>query len=129
MGRVGRRASVVFVVVVGSLAVPLLTSRPAVLAAGSGKTAFVTNFGSDTVTPIDVATKTAGAPIPVGSAPRGVAITPDGKTALITNPVSNNVTPIDVATKTAGTPITVGSNPVGVAITPDGRHRPRRQHK
>jgi YVTN family beta-propeller protein len=70
---------VVFVVVVGSLAVPLLTSGPAVLAAGSGKTAFVTNFGSNTVTPIDVVTKTAGTPIPVGTHPEGVAITPDGR--------------------------------------------------
>jgi YVTN family beta-propeller protein len=79
MGRVCRRASVAFVVVVGSLAVPLFTSGPAVLAAGSGKTAFVTNAGRNTVTPIDVATKTAGTPIPVGTGPGGVAITPDGR--------------------------------------------------
>ena len=50
-----------------------------------GKTAYVTNDGSDTVTPIDTATNTPGTPIPVGSIPDGIAITPDGKTAYVTN--------------------------------------------
>jgi YVTN family beta-propeller protein len=73
------------------------------------------------VTPIDTATNTAGTPIPVGSGPEGVAITPDGRTAYVTNFSSGSVTPIDTATNTPGTPIPVGSGPEGVAITPDGR--------
>ena len=88
--------------------------------AAQARTAYVTNSGSDSVTPIDLATGTAGTPILVGDNPAGVAITPDGATAYVTNRGSDNVTPIDLATGTAGTPITVGDNPAGVAITPDG---------
>lgn len=40
-----------------------------------GKTTYVTNRASNTVTPIDVATNTPGVPIPAGSFPFGIAIT------------------------------------------------------
>jgi len=72
------------------------------------------------VTPITVATNTAGTPIPVGDAPFAVAVTPDGSTAYVANFSSSDVTPIAVATNTAGTPIPVGNDPFGVAVTPDG---------
>ena len=42
-----------------------------------GKTAYVANAGSGTVTPIATATGTAGPPITVGSYPGAIAITPD----------------------------------------------------
>ncbi len=41
-------------------------------------TAYVVNGGSGTVTPIATATNTAGPPIPVGSDPGVIAISPDG---------------------------------------------------
>jgi YVTN family beta-propeller protein len=41
-----------------------------------GKTVYVVNRDNDTVTPVDVATNTAGAPISVGDRPIGIAITP-----------------------------------------------------
>jgi YVTN family beta-propeller protein len=72
------------------------------------------------VTPIATASNTASAPIPVGSLPTGIAITPNGTTAYVTNEASSTVTPIATASNTAGTPITVGLNPFGIAITPDG---------
>jgi YVTN family beta-propeller protein len=86
-------------------------------------TAYITSQGTNSVTPIPVATDTPGhSSIPVGSNPVGVAITPDGKTAYVTNDVlRGTVTPIAVATNTPGRPIPVGGFPVGVAITPDGR--------
>jgi YVTN family beta-propeller protein len=85
-------------------------------------TVYVANTGDGTVTPIDTATNTAGTPIPAGTAPWGIAITPDGKTAYVTNNTSpvGSVTPIDLATNTAGTPIPIGRDPRGIAITPDG---------
>ena len=89
-------------------------------AAGS-HTAYIANPFEDSVTPIDTATNTAGAPIAVGSDPQAIAITPDGKTAYVTNADSNSVTPIDTATNTTGTAIAVGSVPIAVAITPDGK--------
>ena len=71
------------------------------------------------MTPINTATNIAGRPIPVGSGPSGVAITPNGATVYVTNYYSDTVTPIATATNTAGRPIPVGSGPIGIAITPN----------
>ena len=87
----------------------------------SAVTAYVTNIASGTVTPIATATNTAGPPIPTGSDPEHLAITPDGKIAYIANGGSDTVTPIATATNTAGPPITTESGPGAVVITPDGK--------
>ena len=51
-----------------------------------GKTAYVANSDSGTVTPIRTATNTALKAITVGSTRRvAIAITPDGKTAYVAN--------------------------------------------
>ena len=71
------------------------------------------------MTPIETATNTPGAAIPVGSVPIGVAVTPDGKTAYVTHEDSDSVTPIETATNTPGAAIAAGSRPEGVAVTPD----------
>jgi YVTN family beta-propeller protein len=86
--------------------------------------AYVTNAVDDTVSVIDTATNmVAGTPIPVGSQPNGVAVTPDGKHAYVANVSSANVSVIDTATnKVVGTPIVVGNFPECVAVTPDGTH-------
>jgi YVTN family beta-propeller protein len=84
-------------------------------------TAYVGNWATNTVTPINTATNTPGSPITVGSAPAGIAITPNGTTAYVANYGSGSVTPINTATNTAGSAITVGTNPWGIAITPDGK--------
>ena len=84
-------------------------------------TAFVVNSASATVTPVDLTTRRAGPPIPVGARPQAIAVTPDGRTAYVANSGSGTVTPIDTATRRAGTPIATGAGPVAVAVTPDGR--------
>jgi DNA-binding beta-propeller fold protein YncE len=79
---------------------------------------------ANVVTPIDVATRTAGPPIPVDDRPSSIAITPDGATAFVGNftfegtPLTT-IQPIDLATRTVGARITVGRNPSALAITPD----------
>ena len=73
------------------------------------------------MTPIRTATNTAGAPIPVGTGPFDIAITPNGKTAYVLNSAGDTVTPIRTATNTAGPPIPVGNEPFGIAITPNGK--------
>ena len=90
-----------------------------------GKTAYVANTSSGSVTPIDIATNAAGPPIPVGSSPDLIAITPDGKTAYVVNLGSSTVTPIDIATNTAGAPIPVGTVPEAIALTPARGSWPR----
>ncbi|MGH3787961.1 MAG: hypothetical protein ACRDRG_15735 [Pseudonocardiaceae bacterium] len=53
------------------------------------------------MTPIDLATNTPGTPIPVGSRPFGVAVTPDGTTAYVDNgPLRIAITPAPRATST-----------------------------
>jgi YVTN family beta-propeller protein len=84
-------------------------------------TAFVVNYGSGTVTPVDLVSKRAGAPIMVGTGPRAIAITPGGRTAYVANSGSGTVTPINTITGRAGRPIRVGRDPRAIAITPGGR--------
>src|SRR5262249_43923096 len=84
--------------------------------------AYVTNFVSGTVSVIDTATNTVVATVPVGSFPRGVAITPDGTHAYVANSVSGTLSVIDTATNTVVATVPMGSFPFWVAITPDGTH-------
>src|ERR1700731_1475597 len=91
--------------------------------AGTAPFAYVTNGGDGTVSVIDTATNTvAGIPIPVGSEPFGVTITPDGKHAYVANRGSNNVSVIDTATKMVVATVVVGNVPFNVTVTPDGNH-------
>jgi YVTN family beta-propeller protein len=89
--------------------------------AATPATAYVANYDANTVTPIDLATGTAGTPIPGGNSPGAIAITPDGKTAYVADVYGNTVTPIDLATGSAGTAIPAGNGPDAIAITPDGK--------
>ena len=76
---------------------------------------------SGSVSVINLVTNTVSAPLPVGSQPAGVAITPDGTRAYVANFGSNSVYVINTATNTVvAPPIPVGSHPVGVATTADG---------
>jgi YVTN family beta-propeller protein len=75
-----------------------------------GKTAYVTNGASGTVTPIDVATNMPGKPIKISGKPGSdaIAISPDGTTAYVANQPSSTVTPIYLATGTPEKPIRFG---------------------
>ena len=66
---------------------PLRCPVPALHGPAIPVTAYVTNSGSGTVTPIRTATSTAAIPVAVGSDPGAIAITPDGTTAYVTNSV------------------------------------------
>jgi YVTN family beta-propeller protein len=69
-----------------------------------------------TVTPIDLSTDKALAPITVGNAPVGIAVTPDGSTVFVTNLNSESVTPISVASDQASAAIATAGGPVAVAV-------------
>ena len=76
------------------------------------------------VVPVDLATQTVGAQIPLPSGGEGgggrIAITPDGTKAYAVASNEEKVVPIDIATNKAGTPIDVSFAPTAIAITPDG---------
>lgn len=75
----------------------------------NGKTAYVTNGASASVTPIDTATFTAGPPIAVGTQPWGIAILPDQAPVAsfsATPATAGSPTSFDAAASTAqGAPI------------------------
>jgi YVTN family beta-propeller protein len=89
-------------------------------AARHSQTAFVVSSAAGRVTPIALATRTAGRLIPVGRDPQAIALTPDDRTALVVNSGSDSVTPISTATRRASAPIRVGEDPRAIAVTPDG---------
>jgi YVTN family beta-propeller protein len=120
--RLRRAAGTAAVVTAAAACIPAFTGIAGNRAAApSAATAYIANYSSGTVTPINLATNTPGKPIPVGGSPAAIAITPDGKTAYVANSSSGTVTPINLATNTPGKPIRVGRSPVWIAITPDGK--------
>jgi YVTN family beta-propeller protein len=86
-----------------------------------GSTAYT--FGPNrSLLPIDIATGTAGAPIPFAPGPNDnqscLAITPNGRTAVIST--FSSIVQVDLATLTSSTPIPLGGSPCRrIAITPD----------
>lgn len=94
-----------------------------------GGTAYVVNKGSNSITPIDVRSNTAGTPIRVPGPPIEMEISPDGRTAYVaiagSSPEVDEVIPLNLRTTpvTAGSAIKLkpGSQPHWIAFTPDGR--------
>ncbi|MDO9484694.1 MAG: hypothetical protein Q7K25_01325 [Actinomycetota bacterium] len=93
-----------------------------------GATAYVAKKGSSSITPIDVATNTAGAAINVPGPPIELEISPDGALAYVaiagSAPEIDAVVPMDltVSPATVGATIAMApkSQPHWIAFTPDG---------
>ena len=60
--------------------------------------------------------------VPVGGAPRGVAVSPDGAYAYVANYGSNSVSVISTASNAVVATIPVGGGPWSVAVSPDGAY-------
>jgi YVTN family beta-propeller protein len=110
----------------GPAADPQASSADPSTATGAGTgarqpVAWVANYGSATVTPVNLASKRAGKAIEVGTDPQAIVATPDGRTVYVANGGSGTVTPISTATGRASPPIQVGTDPAALAVTPDGR--------
>jgi YVTN family beta-propeller protein len=94
-----------------------------------GRTAYVANKGSSSITPIEVATNTAGAEIALPGPPIQMEIAPDGTLAYIavagSSPEIDAVVPMDltVTPGTVGPAIALASKaqPHWIAFTPDGQ--------
>jgi YVTN family beta-propeller protein len=78
--------------------------------APDGRTAYLADGLSSTVTPIDLATDTPGKPISINGkvGADAIAIAPNGAAAYVANQPSSTVTPIDLATSKPEKPIKIG---------------------
>jgi YVTN family beta-propeller protein len=87
-------------------------------AAARHPTAFVVNSASASVTPVDLATRRAGPPIPAGvyNYPTAITLAPGGGTAVVVGSYAGKVTLIDTRTRHALAQVKVGAYPVAAAI-------------
>lgn len=85
-----------------------------------GQTAYVTNNGNGTVTPVNPATGVARAPITVGGSPSGIVVAPDGD-LLVVNNSGGQLLEVDPSSGSVVRTIPVGRSPQWPAITPDGK--------
>ena len=77
-----------------------------------GRKLYIVNAGSDDLSVIDLDTRRAVAHLPVGSNPRGIALSADGRTAYVNNTLSGSVTVVDTATDTVRATITTTAIPL-----------------
>ncbi len=90
-----------------------------------GTKAYVSNYSSNSVSVIDIATNLVTATIASVPEPIGIAISPDGTKAYVANypnsvRTSASITVIDTATNTVTGTIAVGPQPRFIAFSPDG---------
>ena len=93
--------------------------------------AYVADFGffdtpSYTVTPVDLASGQALAPIRVGTGPLAIALTPDDRFAVVTlqgtaSHPGHQIREINLRTGAVSPRVEVGLDPQSVAIAPDGK--------
>jgi DNA-binding beta-propeller fold protein YncE len=96
-----------------------------------GTTAYVADFGSSEVTPVDLTTWPPRALSPIalpGTSPRAIAISPDGQTAYVLDAENAAIIPISIPSGTVGQPVDLvchmqgdpGCTPSAIVISPDG---------
>jgi YVTN family beta-propeller protein len=86
----------------------------------SREIAYVANYGSNTVSVIDIQVDSVIATVPVGDRPHGVTVTPDGRFVYVGNSLSEDVTVIETANNTVTATIPTGPVTLGIAVDPSG---------
>jgi YVTN family beta-propeller protein len=94
--------------------------------AGAAPYAYVTNYGSSTVSIIDTASNAVISTVPAGSTPYGIAVNPNGSKVYVTNFGTegfpgHTVSVIDMTTNTVTANVLVEKRGSGVAVNPDGK--------
>lgn len=81
---------------------------------------YVNNFGSNTVSVIDVAQNAVAGTIAVGTGPGPVRLTPNAAKAYVGNYKGSTLSVVSTATDSVLRTITVGSGPCNIVVTPNG---------
>jgi YVTN family beta-propeller protein len=100
--------------------VPVGYSPTAIAVAASGRTAFVVNTISGTLTPVTVQTGQTGRALPVGqySYPTAIDLAPSGALAVVIDSYGDQITLVNTSTHREIRRIDVGSYPVATVIAP-----------
>lgn len=104
----------------GVAEIPVGQRPHSVVLSRDGKTAYVTNEESDTVSIIDLKTRRVVATLPTGDAPAGLALSPDGTTLFVANWFGNDISVFDLRRGMEVKRLAGGSNPYELALSPDG---------
>jgi YVTN family beta-propeller protein len=97
------------------LALALATTSAAVAA----PFAYVSNFGSNTVSVVDGKNNSVVVTMTVGKSPFGLAVNAAGTRAYVANYTDGSVSVIDTTSNTVLTSVLVGASPSGVAVSGD----------
>ena len=106
--------------------IPLAKSGPTgpwgVAVNQAGSIAYVTNYGSNTVSVISTSKNsvTATVSLPTGAGPQGIALAPNGKTAYVADAGLNQVSVINTSRRKVTATVDVGNSPSGLAVMPNG---------
>lgn len=87
-----------------------------------GKTFYVPNIGSHTMTVMDSDTMAILRHFPVGKGPEGVAVHPDGKVVYVANQEDNTVMILSTETDEVLYTRKIGACPIRVVFSPDGKY-------
>ena len=91
-----------------------------VLLSADGAWAYVSNWASNTVSFIELASKTVKRNVPTGRSPQGMALSPDGALLYVTCSDSDEITVIDTAQRAVKDTISLTENDGGLkAATPN----------
>ena len=107
----------------GVLLAPSGTFADAVINPAS-TTAYLTAPSLNDVYPLNLTTGKYGRPIPVGSVPQGIDITPNGKTLYVCDSGGQTISRVDIATRKVTTiitpPGTLNDTPFSIAVMNNG---------
>lgn len=82
--------------------------------------AIITNTGSNTVSVLDLPTKTTVATIPVGTEPVDVQVSPDNSTAYVVNYASKTLSVISLASNTVTNTVSLPGSPTSISLDDNG---------
>jgi YVTN family beta-propeller protein len=95
-------------------------SSSAIAITADGATLLVVNPDSNSLTLVDVVSRTVVTELPVGQDPRAVAVDDAGRRAYVANRGSDTVSVVDLTTYQVIAQVSVGRRPYGVVVDPDG---------
>lgn len=105
----------------GGSSVAVGTGATSLAITPDSSTAIVGSLTAQTLSFVDLATRTVTTTLLLGGTPEGIAINPSGTKAYVTDATNNRVLVVDLSSRSVVSTIAVGTHPLNIALTPDGR--------